>query len=156
MNKSILSQDEVLKKGIEFTGDVCYSGEYGQQVYNLPIEEGGKPITGYVYEKYNNGNINYYCYYENGIKDGECIDFYETGKLKRHCMMEKGQILGKNYIWYENGNIKTKEFCKYGIVMSYKKFDEDGNIIDSKKEPNHVEKSLLEKYERLYESHQTK
>lgn len=150
-NISILSQDEVLKKGIEFAGDVCYSGEYGQQVYNSPIEEGGEPITGFVYEKYGNGNINYYCYYENGIQNGECVDFYETGQLKRHCIMKKGQIFGKNSIWYENGNIKLIEYCKYGIVTSYEKFDEEGNVIDSKTEPNHVEKSLLEKYERLYE-----
>ena len=28
-----LSIAEVVSRGIEFTGDVCYSGEYGQQVY---------------------------------------------------------------------------------------------------------------------------
>lgn len=25
--------DEVVSRGTEFIGDVCYSGEYGQQVY---------------------------------------------------------------------------------------------------------------------------
>ena len=36
-----LSQREVVKIGIEFAGDVCYSGEYGQQVYTKESEDGG-------------------------------------------------------------------------------------------------------------------
>lgn len=148
---NILSQDEVFKNGVEFTGDVCYSGEYGQQVFNLPMEEGGESITGLVYEKYSNGNINYYCYYESGIQNGEAVVFYESGKIKGYCIMQRGQILGENIIWYENENIKLVEDCKYGIVVSYKKFDKKGNLIDEKIEPNSFEKELLAKYKRLYE-----
>ncbi|MCM3700718.1 hypothetical protein [Paenibacillus macerans] len=53
---SFLTEEEVLLNGIEFTGDVCFSGEFGDQVFDKPMEEGGKPITGLVFEKYNNGN----------------------------------------------------------------------------------------------------
>lgn len=150
-NINILSQDEVLRRGIEFIEDVCYSGEYGQQVYNLPMEEGGNPITGLVYEKYSNGKINYYSYYENGIPNGEYVDFYESGQPKRHCIMNKGQILGENIVWYENGTIKLQEECKYGIVIFSKEFDEEGRVVSEKTEPNSFEKGLLEKYEKLYE-----
>ena len=48
-NVKTLSVEEVLKEGIEFAGDVCYSGEYGQQVYSEPMEDGGEPITGLLY-----------------------------------------------------------------------------------------------------------
>lgn len=45
----ILSEREVIEKGIEFDGDVvCFSGVYGQQVYNRPMEMGGEPVTGLV------------------------------------------------------------------------------------------------------------
>ncbi|GAB6085909.1 toxin-antitoxin system YwqK family antitoxin [Alkaliphilus crotonatoxidans] len=115
------------------------------------MEEGGNPITGLVFERYINGNINYYSYYKNGIQDGECVNFYETGEPKRYCIMRRGQILGKNIVWYKNGNIKLIEYSKYGIVCSYEKFDEQGNMIDRKIEPNNVEKTLLEKYKKLYE-----
>lgn len=150
-NIMILLKDEILLEGIEFTGDVCYSGEYGQQVFNLPMEEGGQPITGLIYEKYSNENINYYCFYKNGIPDGEYVTFYESGKIKSYCIMEQGSILGEHIVLYENGRAKLQEQCKYGIVISSKEFNEEGVIVKEKKEPNSFEIGLLEKYERLYE-----
>jgi hypothetical protein len=104
-NINILSEDEVFEKGIEFDGDiVCFSGVHGVQVYNRPMEEGGEPVTGLVYEKYNNGHIAYYCYYENGIKNGECVRFYESTKIKEYYIMDHGTICGENIEWDENGN----------------------------------------------------
>jgi antitoxin component YwqK of YwqJK toxin-antitoxin module len=149
-NINILSEDEVLKKGIEFTGDLCFSGKYGQQVYNRPMEEGGEPINGLVYEKYSNGHINYYCYHENGISNGEFVDFYESTKIKKHRIMRKGQIWGESIEWFENGSVRCIEHCKYGIVISYEKWDENGNLVDKKTEPNDSEKRLLAKYEDMY------
>jgi antitoxin component YwqK of YwqJK toxin-antitoxin module len=150
-NTKILSKQEILEQGIEFKGDVCYSGEYGQQLFNLPMEEGGESINGLVYEKYSNGNINYYSYYENGIKEGEYVTFYESGKIKSYCIMQLGQILGRHIVWYQNEKIKLYEECKYGIVISAKKFNEEGKLVSEKIEPNTFEKDLLAKYERIYE-----
>lgn len=45
-----LSVAEVVSRGTEFTGDVCYSGEYGQQVYTKEDIDGGIPIEGILYE----------------------------------------------------------------------------------------------------------
>ncbi|GFZ32146.1 hypothetical protein CSC2_26720 [Clostridium zeae] len=149
-NISIKSEDEILKEGTEFAGDVCYSGKYGQQVYNRPMEEGGEPITGLVYEKYSNGHIVYYCYYENGFKNGEYVGFYESSKVSRFCIMRDGQILGKNIEWYENGSVKSIEYCKHGVVISFEKWDEKGNLINKKTEANDSEKKLLEKFESMY------
>ena len=36
-----LSKEEVFSKGIEFAGEVCFSGEYGQQVYTKDESEDG-------------------------------------------------------------------------------------------------------------------
>lgn len=36
---NILSKEEIITLGIEFAGDVCYSGVYGQQVYTKEIYE---------------------------------------------------------------------------------------------------------------------
>lgn len=41
---NIKTKAEILKEGIEFSGDVCFSGEYGQQVYDKEMEDGGHPI----------------------------------------------------------------------------------------------------------------
>ena len=49
--ESILTEEVILQKGIEFIGEVCYLGEYVQQVFNKPMEDGGKPINGIIYER---------------------------------------------------------------------------------------------------------
>lgn len=40
VNIKVLSQEKIVEKGIEFVGDICYSGEYGQQVFDKYMEEG--------------------------------------------------------------------------------------------------------------------
>lgn len=143
--------DEVIRKGTEFTGDVCYSGEYGQQVYTKEAEDGGIPVEGILYERYGNGKICYYSYLHDGIPDGQRVTFYETAKIKSSCVMDQGTIDGEYIEWYKNGNIKLKKYCKYGLVLKMQEFDESGNIIKEKTELNESEKSIFEKRVKYYE-----
>lgn len=147
----VKTREEILKEGIEFAGDVCFSGEHGEQVYNKEMEDGGYPITGLVYEKDNKGNILYYAFYENGVKNGEYVSFYESGKTKEMCMMKAGSKWGESVVLYENGRIKHIEECKHGITLNYKDFDTEGKLIREKKEPNYNEKKLLDKFQSVYE-----
>lgn len=145
----LLSKEDVIKKGIEFTGDVCYSGAHGQQVYDKPVEKGGKAITGIIYERYSNFNLRYYRYYRNGVPEGQYVTFYESGNLKSYCNMKEGVILGKHIGWYENGKIHFEENCMYGVKICYKKWDPNGQLIEEKKEPSQFEKKLIEKYSKM-------
>ncbi|WP_340398980.1 hypothetical protein [Paenibacillus sp. FSL H8-0079] len=52
LDYNLLSIEEVLLEGIEFEGEVCFSGKYGQEVFDKPIEDGGHPISGLLYERY--------------------------------------------------------------------------------------------------------
>ena len=145
-----LSRDEIINCGIEFAGEVCYSGEYGEQVYTKEMDEGGIPVEGIVYERYANGNIRYYSYYSDGIPNGPCVRFYENGNVKSYCVMDSGTIDGENTEWYKNGEVKIKENCKYGLVLTSQEFDKYGNIINEKKELLDYEKKLYEKYMKIY------
>lgn len=147
----VKTKEEILKEGIEFAGDVCFSGEYGQQVYNKEMEDGGYPITGIVYEKDNNENILYYAFYEDGVQNGDYVSFYESGKIKEMSIMRAGSKWGESVALYENGKIKHIEECKYGIILTYKDFDVEGKLIKEKKEPNRNEKELLDKFQSVYE-----
>ena len=147
----ILSAEDVLRNGIEFDGDVCYSGEYGQQVYTKEDIDGGIPIEGILYERYNNGNLCYYSFYHDGIPHGQRVRFYETGKVKSCCVMDNGTIDGEHIEWYENGIVKLKEYCKYGLVLKMQEFDEEGNVIKEKIELNESEKAIYEKRVEYYE-----
>ena len=144
-----LSINEVISKGIEFTGEVCYSGEYGEQVYTKEDIDGGIPVEGILYEKYDNGKLCYYCFYHDGIPHGQSVEFYETGNVKSCCVMDKGTIDGEKIVWYENGNVKLRKYCKYGLVLRMQEYDEKGNIIQEKTELNESEKSIYEKMGRI-------
>lgn len=147
----ILSQEEVMKHGIEFIGEVCYSGQYGQQVYTCEIEDGGLPLEGILYERYSNGLLNYYSFYKNGIPNGERVYFYETGNIKSYCVMDNGTIDGEHVEWFENGSVKMKEFCKYGFVLKMQEFNENGSLVNEKTDLREDEKSIYKKRVAYYE-----
>ncbi len=145
-----LDQKTVEENGIEFAGDVCYSGEYGEQVYTKEKEAGGIPVNGLVYEKYKNGNISYYCNYTNGIEDGERVYFYESGAVKSHCLMKDGKVSGKCTTFYDNGSIKQIEYIKYGIRLYLCEYDMLGNVV-KEQEIKEDSKFLYDKYTVWYE-----
>ncbi|MCM1057126.1 MAG: hypothetical protein NC517_05905 [Firmicutes bacterium] len=146
-----LSLDEVISSGTEFTDPVCYSGEYGEQVYTKEAEEGGIPIEGILYERWPNGLLHYYCFYRDGIPNGQRVRFFESGKIKSHCIMDAGTIDGEYIEWHENGNVKLKKQCKYGLVLKMQEFDESGNLLKEKKELSDGEKRIFEKWAAHYE-----
>ncbi|HEY2495018.1 MAG TPA: hypothetical protein VGI33_19180 [Paenibacillus sp.] len=137
---NIFPIEEVLFKGIEFVDDVCFSGEAGQQVFDKPMEDGGKPISGLLYEKYRNGNLAYYCYYENGVSDGDFVNYFESGKISSIQRMSKGAIFGRKISWFENGHIKSIAEGKYGFKITYREWNIEGELITEKIEPSEFEK----------------
>lgn len=141
-----LSKDEIIKSGIEFIGEVCYSGEYGEQVYTKELDEGGIPVEGILYERYENGNIIYYEFCKDGIPNGIQVWFYHNGNIKSYCVMDGGTIDGEYIEWYENGEVKIRKNCKYGLVLTMQEFDESGRLVNEKKELLDYEKNIYEKY----------
>ncbi len=144
---AILSFEEVLANGIEFEDDVCFSGPYGQEVYDKPMEEGGQPITGILYELYENGNPIYYSYYKDGISEGEYVTFYENGQIESYQVMHQGCVHGTSTSWFENGEIKSIAEAKYGFKLTYKEWDMYGNLLSEKLGPDDFEKTMIEKYD---------
>lgn len=127
---NLLSYEYVIENGTYFDGDIiCWSGKYGDQVYNNPMKKNGTPFNGLLYEQYENGQIAYYSFYENGIGQGISIQFYLSGAIKSYCIKNRGVIVGKYYEWYENGDIK-KETDHYKNDHHYKftEYDENGNV----------------------------
>lgn len=147
----LLSMEEVVSIGVEFKDDVCFSGEYGQQVYTKEIDKGGIPVEGILYEKYSNGRLAYYAYYEDGIPNGISVSYYPSGSIESYCVMDAGTIDGEYTGWYEDGTLKVKKICKYGFVLSMKEFDEKGNMVKEKKGLDESEKKRYEKLANYYE-----
>lgn len=145
-NLEVYSFQEVMQQGVEFAGDVCFSGEFGDQVYTNEMEYGGEPVTGLVYEKYRSGELNYYTFYKDGVKDGKRVRFYESGNVKSVCEMDCGTINGVYIEWYDDGQVKAISDNKYGLVLREKVFDEEGNLTREKTGLEDYEKELYERY----------
>lgn len=120
---TILSPNYVLEHGREYDDDIDWDG-YGYRICDLSGEE-EVPITGMLYELYDNGNPMYYVFYEKGLRNGAKIEFYLSGELQSYHVYEKGILVGKSYKWYENGMIK-----EYVDRIHNKRIeaDEQGNI----------------------------
>lgn len=130
MGNNILSKEFVLQNGIDFEN---LHGKYcSDLILDKPEDKGGKPFTGLTYELYKNGQLQYYCYYKDGFEDGQYVEFYENGNVKSIKFMKYGQIRGREETWYENGNPKLVAECEFGIYLSKKEWDINGNLINEK------------------------
>ena len=113
--------------GVDFN---CLSYSYdGNFILDNPEDEGGKPFSGVAYELYQNGNLAYYCFYQNGLSHGVYRSFYENGNVKCQQMMQYGMVFGKMECFYENGMMKSSSNNEQGVQLSYKEWDNQGKLI---------------------------
>ena len=151
MESNILTKEYVLNNGIDFDDDDILEQEYlSDRILDNSKEGEGKPFTGLTYELYPNGNLIYYCYYKNGFKDGDFIEFYNDGQIKSIQYMKRGTISGIESIWYNNGVLKSETKYEYGVCLTYKEWDEKGNLIDEKSEPTDEDIKSRNKRQELY------
>lgn len=153
MESNILTKEYVLNNGIDFDDDDILEQEYlSDRILDNSKEGEGKPFTGLTYEVYPNGNLIYYCYYKNGFKDGDFIEFYNDGKIKSIQHMKRGTISGIESIWYHNGVLKSETKYEYGVCLTFKEWDEEGTLIDEKLEPTDDDIKRRNKREELYKN----
>ena len=57
-------------------------GPYGLGIVECADDGKEKLFTGLAYDVYENGNIECYFYVENGVKQGEYVEFYMDGNIK--------------------------------------------------------------------------
>lgn len=147
--EKILTQKEVIEKGFHFNGDnVCYGGEYGQQVCSISENGIEVPVTGIIYELNKNLSLNNYCYYIQGILNGQYVCFYENGNVKSISYMYKGVKHGKYLQYHEDGRKKSESSYKYGFCESFIEWNSNGKLVKEQTEPTEFDKIMIEKYEK--------
>ncbi len=128
----ILSKEYVMEHGSPFDEDnfafETYDKNY-EQLFDKPMNEGGKPFNGLVYELYPDGELSGYTFYINGYQNGDDVTFYKSGALARYSRYTDSE----NFIYelYENGNIKMyKENHRSDVPHYYriKEYDEKGRL----------------------------
>lgn len=150
MENKILTKEYVLNNGIDFDDDILEQEYLSDRILDNSTEAGGKAFTGLTYETYPNGNLAYYCYYKNGFSDGDFIEFYNDGKIKSIQYMQRGRIYGVEKIWYNNGILKSEARYEYGVCLTFKEWDEEGNLINEKSEATEDDIKLRDSQEKFY------
>jgi antitoxin component YwqK of YwqJK toxin-antitoxin module len=93
--------------------------------------------------KYKSGNNNEEGKYIIGLRDGLWKSYYPDGKLKFKGSYIQGNADGYHIYYYENGKIKEERYYQMGNrERTWKKFDEEGNLLLTIAYKNDVETSI--------------
>ena len=146
MSNEVLSKEFIIQNGIEFEDYLGYGGPYEQGIVEYTEEDEEKLFTGLAYDLFENGNIESYLFVENGVKQGQSVSFYPDGSIKRIGNMDKGAADGYQVEYFKNGSKKYESNRVVGREMTYIKYDENGNIVEQKKEANESDLMYAEKF----------
>lgn len=141
MINDIFTKEYIIKNGVEFEKDLGYGGPYDLGIVEYTDDGKEKLFTGIAYDFYENGNIESYFFVLNGVKQGKYVEFYPNGELKLLGNMDKSSADGYQVEFFENGMKKYESECIAGREMTFKKYDNQGNLIEQKTDP--TESDLL-------------
>ncbi|MBD8074646.1 toxin-antitoxin system YwqK family antitoxin [Bacillus thuringiensis] len=134
MLNGVLTKEYIIQNGLEFEECLEYGGPYGLGIVECADDGKEKLFTGLAYDVYENGNIECYFYVENGVKQGEYVELYMNGNIKRISNMNRSTVEGYHVEFFQNGMKKHESECIAGREMTFKKYDEQGNIVEQKNE----------------------
>lgn len=99
------------------TGDIITQGQYSDDERNGAW-------------KFRSGDYTEEGQYIVGLKDGQWKSYYPDGTLKFKGSYSQGNPDGQHLYYYETGKIKEEQNYRMGIRQkTWKKFDEEGNLI---------------------------
>ena len=111
-----------------FYQEICHKLE-SQTDYYINDE----PITGIIYDLYENTQLKYEHTYVNAVLDGTYQTFYINGQLKEKGEYKKGKKVGLWNIFHNSGQKKKEVLYLYGIISTYQVWDDEGNLITTYK-----------------------
>ncbi|WP_177230339.1 hypothetical protein [Chitinophaga sp. CF118] len=106
------------------------------------MELDGQPYTGMVYGEHpvHINTKEYDAAVVNGRFHGWMISYYPNGEVSDMQKYREGFAHGKCYRWDKEGNVKSSGLKQYGLYVSYKEWDSDGNLIENYKMPESGER----------------
>lgn len=87
----------------------------------------GKPYTGKVFAKHENGNIGMVGEVKNGKKEATWTYWYSTGEKKRESTYINNKKEGITYYWHQNGQVAKEIMYRDDKNIDQKLWDANGN-----------------------------
>ena len=149
MQNKLLDRDFILSNGIDYDELEVDYDRFGDKEF-IVCEGKEKFFSGITYSIFPNGNIEFYAFFRDGFKEGEFVEFFNNGKIKSIQYMQRGRIYGVEKTWYSNGILKSEARYEYGVCLTSKEWDEEGNLIKNKSEPTEDDIKLRNSQEKYY------
>jgi antitoxin component YwqK of YwqJK toxin-antitoxin module len=89
----------------------------------------GEPFTGVAFELHPNGMLVGETDYENGFKRAT-REWYGPGRPREEWHFGPYGLDGEGREWYPDGRLKTEGRWEYGIVLTRRTWDEQGNLTE--------------------------
>ena len=134
MQNKLLDRDFILSNGIDYDELEVDYDRFGDKEF-IVCEGKEKFFSGITYSLFPNGNIEFYAFFREGFKEGEFVQFYEDNKIKCIQNMRRGRTYGIRRMFYKDGTKKLEARYEYGVCLTLKEWDEEGNLIKNKSEP---------------------
>ncbi|UKS66421.1 toxin-antitoxin system YwqK family antitoxin [Rossellomorea marisflavi] len=146
--EELLTKEYVLKHGVEFETQLEYGGPYGQGI--VIVDEDGEEhlFTGLVYDLHSNGELESYFYVSGGVKEGRYVEFYPSGAVASIRTMHKSASHGHQLEFYENGRVREEFESVAGKRITFRTYDENGNVLKEKTEWTEEDRRFAEKWGR--------
>lgn len=104
--------------------------EYAEQDEILLLRN-GIPFTGTGVFKFPDGRISIESEYVDGLLNGIERRWYQNGVLKMETHLVDNITNGECTEWYKNGELKTFGLYEQGTALSYKEWNEAGELIEN-------------------------
>ena len=89
-----------------------------------------EPFTGIAFSLYEDGTVESETEYQHGLAWGMDRGWFDPNQLQYEIEMQRGSVYGKKRIWYPDGKLKEEGDYEYGITLSRKTWDDDGNLVE--------------------------
>lgn len=108
----------------------------------------GEPFTGVGFYPFpSGGGVEYETEYKNGLPHGASKKWYSSGQLAYETECKNGVTHGREAYWYPDGSLKSEANYEFGIKLSLKAWNENGEIIEEFKiDSESTNYALLEKF----------
>lgn len=130
------SQEALSMKSVEGRTEISMNdatGKTTEGVYRYYAKGEEKPFTGILYATYPNGNYESWQEFEDGIGQGEWINYYENGEVKEIGHYEQNRVEGPIQKFHSNGQLQAVGEYKDWRVRTgeWKYYDENGILLQT-------------------------
>ena len=154
MDDKLLTKEDLIEKGYDYEN--LEMEPPSDQLFVRTGEDGDDPVpvNGLVYElSERDGSVLNYGEYADGLPHGISVDFHPNGQVKQTHTHFHGPIHGEQHQRDKEGRLVFWRVYEYGHELKYKRWDESGELIEEKTEPDESQLTMIKQSREFYQKH---